>query len=611
MSKKHRHKKKHRQQVGYQEPSAYHCQEESPGTMCVTVHGTHCASCEVLIERKFKRIEGIDSVKVNHATGRVDVEYSHRPHLNQLQEALEGTEYTVTSFQQKPGEKKTAVHKTTAQDYKETFWVFLIVMGAYLILSKFRLIPEGLSVGENMSYGFVFLIGLIAAVSSCIAVTGGLLLAVAGRYAEVHPEMEGIKRFRPHLYFNAGRVIGYTVFGGLVGAVGSVFTLSTRMTGVMTIAASLIMVFLGFQLLNIFPQLRRFQPKMPKFIAHRVHDASSSSDHPAAPFGLGAATFFLPCGFTQALQLYVLSQGSFTVGALTMFFFSLGTLPALMSLSALSSFLKGATQRHFFRFAGVVVVLLGLSNIGNGLALAGTNISMGTILANTTASDQATAASDLPPIENGKQVITMKVKGYQYEPAKFSVRQGVPVEWRIDGSQAAGCARSLIADGFDISAVLPRSGTKTVEFTPDKTGAFPFSCSMGMTTRGAAITVVANTDATASATPLNYTPASPVPTTSSAPAAASGEVQKLNMTVTYEQGFYPNTFKVKKGIPVILEIDVQADVSGCMDTVVGSDYDIGQRLKMGKNQIKFTPTKTGELNLTCPMGVPVADITIS
>lgn len=572
------------------------------GALVVAIHGMHCASCEVLIERKFKKIEGVETVKVNQHSGVAEVDYSTEPSLAKLQEALESTEYTALPISE--SSPKSPRGRTSFKDYQETFLVIIIIEAVYFALSKFDLIPGGLSVGDNMSYGFIFLIGLVAAVSSCIAVTGGLLLAVAGRYAEAHPGISGLTKFRPHLFFNAGRVIGYTIFGGLVGAVGSVFTLSTRLTGVLTIAVSLIMIVLGFQLINIFPGLRKFQPKMPKFLAHRIHDASSSSNHPFAPFLLGAATFFLPCGFTQALQLYVLAKGSFAVGALTMLAFSLGTLPALLSLSALSSFLKGTTQRYFFRFAGVIVVLLGLTNVRNGLALTGTNINLASLLSKNAPISQA--ADEPVPIVDGKQVISMKVVDLEYQPFKFTVRQGVPVEWHIDGSKTSGCASVLSAPGLNITVSLPKSGKKVVNFTPDKTGTFPFSCPMGMTTRGAAITVVANETASVPpSSPASTAPASPASTSTSSPA------QKFAMTVTNEKGFFPTSFTAKKNIPVELEVNVQADISGCMDTMIGSDYDIAYRLKPGKNTVRFTPTKAGKLNLTCPMGAPMGEFTIT
>src|SRR5260370_18363897 len=116
------------------------------------------------------------------------------------------------------------------------------------------------------------------------------------------------------------------------------------------------------------PPLKLLAPTMPKFIAHRIHDLSEKEAKGGA-FVLGASTFFLPCGFTQALNRYVLDKGSFITGALIMLAFSLGTLPALVSLSALSGFAKGSFQKYFLKFAGVAVVLLGLFNIQTGLTL--------------------------------------------------------------------------------------------------------------------------------------------------------------------------------------------------------------------------------------------------
>jgi sulfite exporter TauE/SafE len=41
----------------------------------------------------------------------------------------------------------------------------------------------------------------------------------------------------------------------------------------------------------------------------------------------GALTFFVPCGFTFAMQLYAMQTGSFWMGAVVMLLFAGGTLP--------------------------------------------------------------------------------------------------------------------------------------------------------------------------------------------------------------------------------------------------------------------------------------------
>ena len=159
-----------------------------------------------------------------------------------------------------------------------------------------------------MSYGLAFVIGLVASVSSCIAVTGGLLVAVAAKYNAANANLTDLERLKPHLYFNAGRLVSYALLGGAVGALGSALTLSPAATGVLTLVASAVMIVLGLQMLGLFPSLGRFVPTLPKSLTHRIH-GFAERDTKQAAFLLGGLTFFLPCGFTQALQLYVLAKG--------------------------------------------------------------------------------------------------------------------------------------------------------------------------------------------------------------------------------------------------------------------------------------------------------------
>ena len=442
----------------------------------------HCASCEVLIERKFKKVAGVQKVTVSHTSGQAELYCSFNPDMNQLDASIKDQGYSVLS--------QSGECKNTSKDYLQIGAIFLIVVAVYLVFKQLGLVPN-LGISENMSYGFIFLIGVVAATSTCLAVTGGLLLSVAAKYNEQNPHLDGWGKFKPTLYFNVGRVVSYAVFGGLVGALGSVLTLSPQVNGVVTIVASFVMIILGLQLLKLFPWLSRFQPKMPKFLGHKIHDISDS-DNKAAPFLLGAGTFFLPCGFTQALQLYVLSKGDFTTGALTMLVFALGTLPALLSLSALSSFIKGAFQQHFLRFAGIIVVLLGIFNVNNGLTLTGINFAFAA--GPQTNNSSILGASD-PNVQivGGKQIVKMKVIGLSYSPHTFTVAKGIPVEWYIDGSQAEGCAQVITVPSLGITEYLSQKSVKVITFTPESTGKIPFSCTMGMTTRGSAFTVVENT----------------------------------------------------------------------------------------------------------------------
>jgi sulfite exporter TauE/SafE/copper chaperone CopZ len=459
------------------------------------IDGMHCINCEVYIERSLKKVPGVSRVKANYAAGEVDIVYSGEIDPDHLQGAIAEDGYTIVSSDEPESSAKDR-RNNTKLEYLEIGAAFLVLVGLFFFLKEFDFLPRGFGITDNMSYGLVFMIGLVASVSTCIAVTGGLLVALAAKYNEANSHLTNFQRLQPHIYFNVGRVVSYTLLGGAVGALGSTLTLTPRANGALTIVASLIMILLGLQMLKLFPSLGRLQPRTPKFLAHKIHDLSTRGTKGAALL-LGASTFFLPCGFTQALQLYVLSKGSFAIGALTMLAFVLGTLPALTSLSALSSFARGNFQRYFLKLAGAAVIFLGIANIQYGLVLTGTSVNAasppgGAKIAQQSepAKSAAQSTAEVPAV--APQIVNMKVDGLDYIPNQFTVTQGVPVEWNIDAEHAQGCGRILIAPRLGIRKLLYGFAVNTVKFTPQETGDFYFNCGMGMMTPGSKFTVVPN-----------------------------------------------------------------------------------------------------------------------
>src|SRR3989344_2408823 len=439
-------------------------------TLTCNVLGMTCASCEVLIERKIRQLPGVERVKASKPKNQIEVKCSDENSLEQLKDVIKDKGYTLNLAEDS---SKTKLVINDKSRWKEIGSVLVIMIGAYILLSQLEILPKNLGVTENMSYGFVFLIGLVAATSTCLAVAGGLLLAVVNKYNQLNPKLRGSQKFKPHLYFNAGRILSYTVLGGTIGALGSILTLSQNITGVITIIASILMIIIGLQLLNIFPWLNKIELKMPKFIAHRIYGASEQKEFKKRnAFLFGAATFFLPCGFTQALQLYVLGTGSFLTGALTMLAFSLGTLPALVSLGAFTSFTKGSAQKYFTIFSALLVISLGFFNLTPGFNLVGATIGL--------SADNSELVDDSQfNIVDGKQIIRLKVDGLDYYPNQFTLKKDVPVEWQIDGSNAVGCAQIISVPKLGILEQLPR-GIKTLTFTPTETGKITFTCGMGM-----------------------------------------------------------------------------------------------------------------------------------
>jgi uncharacterized protein len=433
-------------------------------TLKMHIAGMRCPNCDIIVANRCLAVPGVLGIKADYRKGEAEIKHDGSVALSAVREALAEEGYTAS-----PWDSAQRPRKNRVADYAEVAVFFALVVGVLFVLNRFEVLPAGIGVSEEMGYGVVLLIGLVASISSCMAVTGGLLVAIAAKYNETHSELPPMERVKPHIYFNLGRIAGYTILGGAIGALGSALMLSPEVNGILLLATSALMIVLGIHMLRLFPS---FMPTLPRAFSDRIHRHVSAETKTGA-LALGASTFFLPCGFTQALQLYVLLKGSIVIGALTMLAFAIGTLPALLSLSAVSSFAKGTLQKHFLRAAGVVVIVLGVWNIQYGLVLLGM-------------SGQAAAQEAAAP----KQIVTMTINGYDYRPNRFTVKQGVPVEWRIDASRAAGCGLILLAPRLGIRKFLSPMGENVITFTPEQAGEFQFNCGMGMMTRGSSFIVV-------------------------------------------------------------------------------------------------------------------------
>ncbi len=423
----------------------------------------HCKSCEMLIEEHLKELPNVQSVHVNLKSAQALIIYhDERPTDEQVNVAVRAAGYEVGSDTQIPWVSRNP------DDYTQLIFAGVILVVLYFLARNFGLFDLNIA-SQNGSVWIVLLVGLVAGVSSCMALIGGLVLGLSARHSELHPEASTIEKFRPHLFFNAGRILGYAFFGGIIGLLGFAFQLSNSVLGMLTIVVGVVMIFLGLKLVEIFPALKYKTITLPKSLSRMlgVKKNMKEYNHKSA-FTMGALTFFLPCGFTQAMQLYAVSTGSFTEGALIMTMFAVGTAPGLLGVGGLSSIFKGQKARTFFMVAGLAVIILGVFNISNATRLIA--------WPSTTVPEETTPTV----VADGEfQEIRMTQLGTGYVPSQFTVEVGKPVRWIVDSKSQYSCASSLIMPEYKISRFL-EPGENVIEFTPRKVGKIQFSCGMGM-----------------------------------------------------------------------------------------------------------------------------------
>ncbi len=455
---------------------------ETTRVLHLSIGGMTCHACEIRIERRLKKMSGIIKTDVNAAASRARIvcRANEVPDLTVLKEALAQDGYTVEGWVDKAGKE---IVKRAESRPRPTFWqlvgLFALVFILWRVFSSLDMASWlGTSTAKGTSFAAALVLGLVAGTSSCLAVAGGLLLSSLASVRERYGHLSRAAAMWPVSLFIGGRLVSYTVLGGFVGLLGKALTPSPLLTGLFMAIAAFYMIIMGLDMLSLAPAwLKTLLPRMPKSLGHKILDAEGRKNG-FMPFLLGAATFFLPCGFTQSLQLYALTTGSFYTSAMILGGFALGTVPALAALGIASTSLKGNAAHWFFRFTGALVMVLGFFNFQNGLAVAGYPLSLPSFDFSRSATPTAIDTS-VPPIVDGKQVIQMAV-GSTYVPNRLTVRAGVPVRWEIDGSGAVGCAASLQSPALGIRARALSRGVNIVEFTPAKKGDYTFSCSMGM-----------------------------------------------------------------------------------------------------------------------------------
>jgi sulfite exporter TauE/SafE/plastocyanin domain-containing protein len=427
--------------------------------------------------------------------------------------------------------------------------------------------------------------------SQCIApaVPAGVPAAAGGGGGGAEKRL---KVLVPSVLYNAGRVVSYTGTGILVGALGSVITVSGRFRGLVQLAAGIFMVIMGINMLGFFPGLRRFIPGLPKFFTKKIDRQKAGS---RSPLFIGLLNGLMPCGPLQAMQLYALSTGSPLAGGISMFLFSMGTVPLMFGLGALSSLLSTrgpALTRRMTRAGAVLITVMGMTMLSYGFSLSGFNFDFAgraTGINPLASRTGGTVGAFMPVIEKGVQLVNSTLSGGRY-PA-ITVQQGLPVRWIIDAPAGSinGCNNRMIIREYGIEHRF-RPGENVIEFTPSKTGKFTYSCWMGMIR--SSITVVAEGGGIAEAEPEPDIGPSPagveIPTEHIGLAEIQEEGYQTVKIALRDDGIEPAVVVMQSALPAVWIIHNDSLDPGNRRLIFPAYY-IQLEMKQGDNAIQLLP----------------------
>jgi sulfite exporter TauE/SafE/copper chaperone CopZ len=342
-------------------------------TLKFKICGMHCASCQTLLESELSELPGINKVKIDINNHLADIEFEENTtNKEMIFDKIKALSYNPVDLDK---------NFIKPKNYNNIFWVagliilgiaiYLLVMhfGGFQILSK---LSEG-----NVGYGLIFIIGLLAGFH-CVGMCGSLVVT----YSTIcFDENEKKKSLLPHLQYNIGRIVSYSVIGGILGGFGSFFAISPTFTGVITLFAGIFMLIMGLSFIFRSTFLDKIKIKTPQFLTKYI---LSQKNKKRAPIIIGLLNGLMPCGPLQAMQLYALGSGSALRGALSLFLFALGTSVLMFGFGAVLSIISQAKIKNILKFSGALVIILAIFMINRGLLNFGYQIDFGLNTPSTT-----------------------------------------------------------------------------------------------------------------------------------------------------------------------------------------------------------------------------------
>jgi len=566
--------------------------DEGRNRLVLKVNGMTCQTCERRVEEAAGSVKGVVEARADRGRCRLTLGLDPQAPENEI---LAGVEAAVAAAGYTVGQADGSETRGTAAG---------LIIGAGLIAVFFWMNSQGWfnalpAVNSSVGLGMVFVAGLLTSVH-CLAMCGGIALS---QQARARSPLRGWP-------YHLGRVVAYTILGGVVGALGAVVSFSPVAQGVLVGLAGLFMVGLGLRMLGWLPLPAWFRlPRLPRLLPVRWTLALGKR----GPFFVGLLNGFMPCGPLQTMQLYALGTGSAALGALSLFLFSLGTVPLMFAFGALGSFFPARWQRRMVKASALLVVCFGVVMAGRALDLSGTAGQVQTLVDRI--GPAAPVLASLPDqqnravVRNGVQYVGFDLQPRSYQP--ITVQKGVPVEWTIHAAAANlnGCNGEIVVPQLHLRQKL-EVGANLIRFTPETAGTITYTCWMGMIS--SSIRVVDRLDNPSA------DPAQPnLPATgsglgspgccsaSTAPAFARGKVptdrvavaqfktaegrkyQEVTVTVD-DQGYSPAVLVVQKGVPARIKF-VPKKLSGCNSFVDFPAYGTGLDLARGQVQTPLIP----------------------
>jgi uncharacterized protein len=206
-------------------------------------------------------------------------------------------------------------------------------------------------------------LGFLGSFGHCLGMCGPLTAA----FSLSSQTQTWQRKLRFNLLLNLGRLISYVLVGLAIGTIGSILVAGGQLAGVgsgfrrgLAVFTGLLLIWLGLG--QIQPQ---WLPSLPLLhpLMGKLHDRLSQVMFRLAdvsPIGLGLLWGLMPCGFLYAAQIKAAASSDPQQSALTMLAFGLGTVPMMLGVGVLTTWLSRDKRSQLFRLGGWVTLTIGI-----------------------------------------------------------------------------------------------------------------------------------------------------------------------------------------------------------------------------------------------------------
>lgn len=398
----------------------------------VKIDGIHCDTCKKKIISKFKENKQVKKATIENNI--LELEYVKDFSNKKIIKLITDLGYYTT-------DKYITKTKVSNNSIKEFIIILVTILLLCFILKKifgfniFNMIP---TINTKMTYIMVFITGILTSLH-CISMCGAINLIATYK----------TNKIKTPILYNLGRIISYTLIGGLAGLIGGFIKINDTLSGIIIILSAILMLLISLNMFGII-KLKSFKLK----------------HHFKNPFIIGLINGLMPCGPLQAMQIYALSTNSFFEGAMLMLVFGLGTFPLMFGFGLLFNNIKGKGKIILSKIAPVIIFVLSITMLVRGLGSLGLNI-------NPYGGYQKSI------IKNKYQTVEISLSYNSYE--NIVVQKDIPVKLIINVKKKylTGCNNEIVIKEYKIKKKL-KVGENIIKFTPTKTGNFTMNCWMNM-----------------------------------------------------------------------------------------------------------------------------------